>query len=167
VGAPGRGENGGRSGSRGGGLSRREETERAFLALCIASPAEGEAALAELDLQEHFSSDLLRRAAWHLREGSLIEPMADTQGEGEGLDGDPELGRLLAELVVEAGRDESHPAMLEVQRLQLELARLERLIQQARGQQDADVSALATRRGEIKHAFDEAQSKVLEETGER
>jgi DNA primase len=167
VGAPGRGENGGRSGSRGGGLSRREETERAFLALCIASPAEGEAALAELDLEEHFSSDLLRRAAWHLREGSLIEPMADTQGEGEGLDGDPELGRLLAELVVEAGRDESHPAMLEVQRLQLELARLERLIQQARGQQDTDVSALATRRGEIKHAFDEAQSKVLEETGER
>jgi DNA primase len=167
VGAPGRSVNGGRTGARGGGLSRREETERAFLALCIASPAEGEAALAELDLQEHFSSDLLRRAARHLREGSLSEPMAEGPGEGEGLDEAPELKRLLAELVVEAGRDESHPAMLEVQRLQLELARLERLIQQARGQQDADVSALATRRGELKREFDTAYGKVLEETGER
>jgi DNA primase len=167
VGAPGRSVNGGRTGARGGGLSRREETERAFLALCIASPAEGEAALAELDLQEHFSSDLLRRAARHLREGSLSEPMAEGPGEGEGLDEAPELKRLLAELVVEAGRDESHPAMLEVQRLQLELARLERLIQQARGQQDADVSALATRRGELKQEFDTAYGKVLEETGER
>jgi DNA primase len=166
-GAAGRAENGARAGARGGGLSRREETERAFLALCIASPAEGRVALAELDLQEHFSSDLLRRAAKHLREGSLTEPMADGSGEGDGLDADPELKRLLAELVVEAGRDEAHPAMLEVQRLQLELARLERRIQQARGQQDADVSALATRRGELKREFDLAYAQVLEETGER
>jgi DNA primase len=166
-GAAGRSENGARAGARGGGLSRREETERAFLALCIASPAEGRVALAELDLQEHFSSDLLRRAAKHLREGSLTEPMADGSGEGDGLDADPELKRLLAELVVEAGRDEAHPAMLEVQRLQLELARLERRIQQARGQQDADVSALATRRGELKREFDLAYAQVLEETGER
>ena len=163
----GRAGSGGRGGASGGGLSRREETERAFLALCIASPAEGRAALAELDLQEHFSSDLLRRAAKHLREGSLSEPMADGSGDGDGLDGDPELKRLLAELVVEAGRDVAHPAMLEVQRLQLELARLERRIQQARGQQDADVSALATRRGELKREFDLAYAQVLEETGER
>ena len=53
---------------RAGGMSRREDTERAFLALCIASPEEGEAALAGLDVDEHFSSELLRRAARHLRE---------------------------------------------------------------------------------------------------
>jgi DNA primase len=153
--------------ARRGALLRKEETERAFLALCIASRAEGEVALAALDLQEHFSSELLRRAARHLREGSLAAPMADHSAEGEGLDGDPALKALLAELVVEAGRDASHPAMLEVQRLQLELARLERRIQQARGRQDVDVSALATRRGALKREFDTAYAQVLEETGER
>ncbi len=150
---------------RGGGLSRREETERAFLALCIASPEEGAAALGGLELDEHFSSALLRRAARHLRDGSLAEPMA--AGEGEDLDGDPELKGLLAELVVEAGRETAHPAMLEVQRLQLELARLERHIQQARGIEGADVNALAARRGEVKRDFDLAYAQVLEDTGER
>ena len=46
-----------------GDLARRAETERTFLALCIASPAEGERALAELDPEEHFTSERLRRAA--------------------------------------------------------------------------------------------------------
>ena len=148
-------------------VSGREDTERAFLALCIASPEEGALALADLDVDEHFSSGLLRRAARRLREGGLHEPMRDRAGERAPLEDDPELKGLLAELVVEAGREESDPAMLEVQRLQLELARLERRIQQARGQQDADVSAIATRRGELKREFDDAYGKVLEETGER
>ena len=59
-----------------GALSRREETERAFLALCIASPEEGARALERLDIDEHFTSELLRRAAAHLREGAPAEPMA-------------------------------------------------------------------------------------------
>ena len=160
-----RGVGGARRGSAASGLSRREETERAFLALCIASPEQGAAALHGLDLQEHFSSELLRRAATHLREGSLAQPMADPAGPAPGLDTDPQLKALLAELVVQAGREQSHPAMLEVQRLQLELARLDRHIQQARGREDADVSALATRRGEVKREFDHAYSKVLEDTG--
>lgn len=163
-----RAQNGARARARSGGLSRREETERAFLALCIASPDEGARALAGLELEEHFSSDLLRRAARHLREGSLRRPMADSSvarvGNGEGED--HELGSLLAELVVEAGRDQPHPAMLEVQRLQLELARLDRQIQRARGGEGIDVSALATRRSEIKREFDTAYAQVLQETGE-
>ena len=57
--------------------------------------------------------------------------------------------------------------MLEVQRLQLELARLDRTIQQARGQDGVDVSSLAERRGELKREFDAAYSQVLEDTGER
>ena len=150
----------------GRGLSMREQTERAFLALCIASPQQGAGALDVLDLEEHFSSELLRRAAAHLREGSLEAPMADAAGQGPGLDGDPELKALLAELVVEAGRESAHPAMLEVQRLQLELARLDRHIQRARGREDADVSALATRRGEVKREFDTVYSKVLADTGQ-
>jgi DNA primase len=146
-------------------MSRREETERAFLALCIAAPAEGAPALAELDIEEHFSSALLRRAALHLRESDLGQPLGDAAGED--LAEDPELGRLLAELIVEAGREEPQPAMLNVQRLQLELARVDRQIQQARGHDGGDVTGLARRRAEVKREFDRAYGKVLEGTGER
>jgi hypothetical protein len=150
-----------------GDMSRREDTERAFLALCIASPEEGERALASLDVDEHFASDLLRRAARRLREGDLRAPMADSADESNGLEADPELKGLLAELVVEAGREESHPAMLEAQRLQLELARVDRQIQRARGQESGDVSELAQHRTEVKLEFDRAYGRVLEETGDR
>jgi hypothetical protein len=54
--------------------------------------------------------------------------------------------------------------MLDVQRLQLELARVDRRIQQARGAQSGDVSELATRRGEVKLEFDRAQERALEKT---
>jgi DNA primase len=151
------------------GSSRREESERAFLALCIALPDQGERALAELDLDEHFSGPLLRRVAAALRDGGLRDPVAsldavDAQSGGEDADA---LRALVAELVVQAGGLEPHPAMLEVQRLQLELARLDRHIQQARGREDADVTGLATRRGQVKHDFDAAYARVLEETGAR
>ncbi len=146
------------------GLSRREETERTFLALCIASPEEGEQALGSLNVDEHFTSELLKRAARHLGAGHLRDPMADPAGFEDGLDGDPQMKALLAELVVEAGREPVQPAMLDVQRLQLELARVDRRIQQARGAQSGDVSELATRRGEVKREFDRAQERALEKT---
>jgi hypothetical protein len=44
-------------------LSGREDTERAFLALCIASPEEGAAMLASVDIEEDFSSDRRRPRA--------------------------------------------------------------------------------------------------------
>lgn len=159
----------GRSGQGGRAkpLSGREDAERAFLALCIASPEEGAPALASVDIDEHFSSELLRRVARHLRAGDLREPMTAAAGEGEDLQGDAELQRLLAELVVEAGRDSAHPAMLEAQRLQLELARVDRQIQRARGQQSGAVSELAGQRAEVKREFDRAYGRVLEETGDR
>jgi len=147
------------------GLSRREETERTFLALCIASPEEGEEALGSLNVDEHFTSELLQRAARHLGAGHLRDPMADPAGSEDGLDGDSQMKALLAELVVEAGREPVAPAMLDVQRLQLELARVDRRIQQARGAQSGDVSELATRRGQVKLEFDRAQERALEETG--
>src|SRR6185437_631510 len=68
-------------GARAGMLSGREVAERAFLALCIASPEEGSAMLASIDVEEDFSSDLLRRAARHLAGGDLREPMAAAPGE--------------------------------------------------------------------------------------
>ncbi len=154
------------SGGRAAALSGRAETERAFLALCIASPEEGAQALSALDVDEHFSSELLRRVARHLREGDLSQPMAATPG-GPAVDEDPQMKGLLAELIVEAGREQANPAMLEVQRLQLELARVDRQIQQARGLEGIDVSALAKRRAAIKQEFDRAYSGVLEQTGDR
>ena len=159
---------GSRDASRGSSeMTRREETERAFLALCIASPEEGALALAGLDIDEHFSSGLLRRAARHLSRGDLRAPMSEAAVGEARLEDDPQLKGLLAELVVEAGREQPDPAMLEVQRLQLELARVDRQIQRARGQDGGDISALAQRKAQVKRDFDRAYGRVLEETGDR
>jgi DNA primase len=144
---------------------RGDHSERAFLALCIAFPEEGSGALAGLDVDRHFSSGLLRRAAKHLRESDLRSPLADTAGDDVRLEDDPQLKGLLAELIVEAGREGANPAMLEVQGLQLELADVERQIQRARGQSNGDVSGLARRRAEVKQEFDRAYGRVLEQTG--
>ena len=151
-------------------LTRREDTERAFLALCIASPEQGAVALAGLNIEQDFSSELMRRAATHLAEGDLYAPMAEAPGErerGEGPEEDEDLRSLLAELIVQAGGEEANPDMLEVQRLQLELARLDRGIQRARGQEGTDVEALAREKAALKVEFDRAYARVLEETGER
>jgi hypothetical protein len=133
-------------------------TERAFLALCIASPGAGEQALRELDLAESFTNDLARRAAEHLRD-HLAEPQGGLPPD------DPELASLVAQLVVEAGRESARPEMLEVQRLQLELARMDRQIQRTRARQDGEVSELARRRTEVRRDFERAYARVLEETG--
>jgi DNA primase len=154
------------SSGRAAALSGRAETEQAFLALCIASPEEGAQALSALDVDEHFSSELLRRVARHLREGDLSQPMSAAPG-CIAVDEDPQMKGLLAELIVEAGRERANPAMLEVQRLQLELARVDRQIQQARGLEGVDVGALAKRRAEIKREFDRAYGGLLEQTGDR
>jgi DNA primase len=139
-------------------LSRREETERAFLALCIAAPEPGGRALEDFDLEGHFTSELLRRAAVHLRDGHLSEPLKDIGEE------DRELVSVLAELVVEAGREPAKPAMLEVQRLQLQLASIDRRIHVARVQGEGEVSDLARLRGNVKQDFDRAQERALAES---
>jgi DNA primase len=169
-----------------GALSRREQVERTFLALCIAFPKHGARALNDVELDEHFTGELLRRAAAHLRAGRLAEP---TNGLP---DDDPQLVGMIGELVAQAGalgaagvqsdagpgRDrsgaanqapaigvEAAAAKVEVQRLQLELARLERLIQAARSQRSGEVSKVAARRAEIKRAFDQAQQRALDVAG--
>jgi DNA primase len=171
-GQPGGQEGRGRDGRRSGGEAlRRDHTERTFLALCIAVPEEGAAALRALDVEHDFSSELLRKAARHLRDGDPAAPMAQAPGEaaadGEGPEGDERLRNLLAELVVQAGGEERDPGMLEVQRLQLELARLDRGIQQARGREGTDVAGLAREKAALKVEFDRAYARVLEKTGEQ
>jgi DNA primase len=152
------GEDAGVRTARASVASRGESTERAFLAQCIAEPESGALSLGELDLGAHFTSDLLRRAAGHLR-AHLTDPGAQLPED------DPELAALLAELVVQAGRESPAPAMLESQRMQLELARIDREIVRARGQESGDVSELALRRAEVKREFDLAYERALEETG--
>jgi DNA primase len=148
-------------GVEGGSLSTRGEgTERAFLALCIASPGAGEQALAELDLDQSFTSELMRRAARHLR-AHLSDPRAEMPEH------DSELASLVAQLVVEAGRESARPEMLEVQRLQLELARMDREIQRTRALAQGEVTELARRRTEVKRDFERAYARVLEETAQR
>jgi DNA primase len=173
-----------RAGGPSGVLSRRERLERAFLAFCIAFPREGAGALEDVTPEEHFTGELLRRAAAHLRSADLEKPL-------EGLPpGDAELARVMAELVaqadalkaeevrealVEAAGPEAvtHPsespvvstesaaAKVRVQRLQLELALLERQIA-ARVRQGAEVNEVAARRAEVKREFDQAQQRALE-----
>lgn len=138
--------------------SRGESTERAFLAQCIAEPESGARALGELDVASHFTSDLLRRAAEHLS-AHLTDPGAQLPED------DPALSGLLAELVVQAGRESPAPAMLESQRMQLELARIDREIVRARAQESGEVNELAVRRAEVKREFDRAYERALEETG--
>jgi len=145
-------------------LAAREDTERAFLALCIAAPEHGRVSLEEVDLDGIFTSDLVRRAAAHLRAGKLAEPLRGVDDE------DRELVGLLAELTVEAGRwpvaeRSTKPAMLEVQQLQLQLASIDRRIHTARAQGAGEVSDLARLRGSVKQEFDRAQERALAETG--
>ncbi len=110
-----------------------------------------------------FTSEILRRAAGHLKAGHLAEPLRDVADE------DRELVGLLAELTVEAGRwtvpdRRTKPAMLEVQQLQLQLASIERQIHTARAQGVGEVSDLARLRGDVKRDFDRAQERALAET---
>jgi DNA primase len=150
----------GASGGAGGAapaprLDRRERTERAFLVLCIALPEPGRAALAAIDPDAHFTSDLARRAALHLRE-HLESPR-------EGLPaGDEELARLVADLTVRADVRPSAEAMLEMEHLQLEKARLEREISAAREAGRTDVPALAAARAEVQRRLDAVMDRVME-----
>ena len=140
-------------------VSRGEDTERAFLALCIAEPESGARALGELDLYEHFTSDLLRRAAGHLR-GHLADPGARTCPRTI-----PSSRVCWPSSWWRRAASRPAPAMLAVQRMQLELARIDREIQRARAQEAGDVSELAQRRAEVKREFDLAYERALEETG--
>jgi hypothetical protein len=136
-------------------LAAAERTERAFLELCIALPERGRELLAELDLDTVFGSPLARAAAAHLRT-HLGTPAAGA--------GDEALAALLAELAVRAAALAPVPAELEVERRQLELARVERAIAGARGVDTARLSALVREREAVKRDLDGWLERALEET---
>jgi DNA primase len=142
-------------------LNREEETERAFLALCIALPSQATPLLAELDLSEHFTSQAMRQAARHLRERGLEAPLADAAT----LAGDEPLARTLAGLMVQAERAAATHARLEAQHQQLRLAATERQLRAARADGAGSIAELAHRRAAAKRAFDAAYARAVEEDG--
>jgi DNA primase len=127
-------------------LARREQSERAFLALCLALPDEGERRLAEIDVDDYFSAPAAREAASYLR-GRLRRPAADLPTGNEAL------ARLVAELAIRAGVLEATPAKLELEALQLDLHRLERRISSARLSGGSGVQALAVERQRVLEAI--------------
>jgi DNA primase len=136
-------------------LAAGERTERTFLELCIALPARGRELLGALDLESIFVSPLTRAAAAHLRE-HLESPTA-------GVD-ESELAVLLAELSVRAAALSPVVAELEVERCQLELARVARAIAGARGGAGGGVTALQRERESFKLELEGWLAQALEQT---
>jgi len=164
--APGAGGDG--NGSRAGGdrgpsepeppraLTQATRSERIFLALCIAMPEPGAAALHGLDFDQLLTSEPTRRAARHLQQGTST-PLTDLPPDDE------DFARLLAGLVDLAGRvPDPSPARLEHARLVLERDRLDRAIIRARGEGEST--------GELAHERERVREEIravvarLEET---
>ncbi|HEX8974871.1 MAG TPA: DNA primase [Solirubrobacteraceae bacterium] len=128
-------------------------SERLFLALCIALPERGAAALQSVDVDELLTSGPLRRAAHHL-ERRTAAPLSDLPREDE------EFARLMAGLVELAGRvPDPSPHRLEHARLILERDRLDRAIIRVRGQ-GVGTGELARQRELVRDAIRAVGSKL-------
>jgi hypothetical protein len=121
--------------------SRVADTERAFLARCLAARSAGRAALEAMDLDAMFSTPVMRRAADYLVE-HLEEPGRSLPHDDE------ELARVVADLVIRAGTLTSDGGVLELERLQLEMMRVDRAIAAAR-RAGEPIEPLARERGRI------------------
>jgi hypothetical protein len=99
-----------------------------------------------VDAQRDFSSPLLRRAHAHLL-AHLAAPADGIAGEDE------ELRALIAELVLTAGAEEVNDRQLQQQRLQIELAGVERELDHAPPGMHA---GLARRKFELKDELERA-----------
>jgi DNA primase len=127
----------------GGPADTGVRAERTFLALCVALPEAGSAALAGIDAQELLTSEPFRRAAAHIAPRT-DRPLSDLPPHDE------ELAHVVADLVARAGRmPDVDQARLEHARLVLELGRIDRAIRRARVQAGADVARLAREREQV------------------
>ena len=129
-------------------------SERAFLVLCVALPEVGKRALAEIDPDQHLTSQRLRRVARHLA-GQVEMPMTGLAPD------DDELARAVADLVSRAGRVGPITAQhVEQQRLLLELSRLDRAIRQARGGGGGEIGRLAAERQAVLKTIQEIDANM-------
>lgn len=136
-------------------LARTEEAERRFLQFCMALPGAGNDALQAVDVGEHFSSSLTRRAAMHLRE-HLHAPMQGIAEEDE------ELRALIREFEARNQLEPPTAATLDAQRLQLEIRRIRRRMQQARESGEGGATALAVELQTLQAEFDKAMERAVE-----
>jgi DNA primase len=132
-------------------LDRREQSERAFLSLCVALPEKGREALRGMDPATYFTSAVVRRAAQHLRD-HITTPTDDLPAD------DPELASLVTELVLRAAGEPADPDTLRLETLQLEKARLEREILAATADGRAEVSDLAAQKKTLQREIDSVMS---------
>ncbi|MEO8966987.1 MAG: DNA primase [Solirubrobacteraceae bacterium] len=154
-----------RNGEAGGtgplpGVARRAglgpRPERTFLALCIALPEPGAAMLDAIEADELLTSEVLRRAAGHLR-GRTATPMTDLPAE------DDELAHAVSALVSQAGRlPDVRLERLEHNRLMLEYDRLGRAILRARSGGGGSASELGAERERISEAMRQISFDVEE-----
>ena len=136
-----------------GGLGHAVRSERLFLALCVALPEAGEAALAQTDIDQLLTSEALRAAARQLR-GRIRTPLAELPPDDE------DLARTVADLVSLAGRvPDPGPDRLEHARLVLERDRLDRAIIRARTGGEG-TSELAHQREVVREAIRSAMSRL-------
>ena len=114
-------------------------------------PEQGREALRAVREEEHFTSELSRRAVRHLRD-KLATPLTGLP------DDDHELVSLVSELVVRAGSEPAVPAALTVEALQLEKGRLERRMAAAREEGGLEVDELAAERETVLRRLREAMA---------
>jgi DNA primase len=141
-------------------LDAAGRAERAFLAQCLASPAAGLEALADMDIDAEFSSDLTRRAAAQVQ-GQLAG------GSSALPQGDDELATLIAALTVLSGGMRNSEAAVEGERLSLEVQRVKREIEIAKAAAAGDVGRLVALREELERRRDGAIARSMEETHSR
>jgi DNA primase len=122
-------------------LSARERRERALLAMAIASPSDGHELLERLT-PAHFSSPVVMRARDWLA-GHLEEPM-----EGLPRD-DAELAELVTQLVMGAEREPASREAMELNFLELDLAMVERQMEEAAASGGDPSVELQRRRAEL------------------
>lgn len=141
-------------------LDRREQTERAFLALCMAlGDGGGRQALAAVDPERHFTSPLTRRAAALLTE-HLEDPLDAVPRDDE------ELAALIAALTMRfEGEEPASRRTLELEGLQLDKLRLDRAVAAARESEPSLVPGLAAEREEVVRWIDAVTAAIDEEPG--
>ncbi|MEA2159767.1 MAG: primase [Solirubrobacteraceae bacterium] len=135
-------------------LDQSLRAERDFLALCIALPKAGATMLASIDPDELLTSEVLRRAARHLRERTEA-PLSDLPPD------DDALARTIADLVALAGRGRGPSAeRLEHAELVLERARLDRAIARGRARGGSGTNELAHSRERVLERIHEVVARL-------
>jgi DNA primase len=128
---------------------RREQTELAFLGLCIDLPDRGRTALLEVD-EQHFTAERTRRALSWLRD-HLEAPQHGLPRDDE------ELSALIAQLVLGASQRKPSTAALETELLGLQIARIDRRLKA----RDGSASELARQKADLQRRRNDLVPRVV------